>query len=276
MAIDTSNDPEVFADFEHQGWETNSAGYDRHWARLTRRTVPATLDAAGVAAGSRVLDVCSGRGMLCAAALDRGATAVSLDFSNKVVAIAGRNVPDGAFHQGDAQALSFEDDSFDAAVCGYGVIHVPNPDIAMSEMRRVVRPGGRLAISVWDSPKPNNGFGILFGALKAHGNLDVPLPHGPDFFQLSDAERMTDALAGTGLRDIGVEFVDQSWRLDGPLGLIRAVLEGAVRARALLLAQSEQARDAIERSIVERMSQFRSEGGSYDVPMPAMVGAGRV
>ena len=276
MAIETSKEPKVFSDFEHQGWETNSAGYEQHWARLTRQTVPATLDAADVAKDTYVLDVCSGPGMLTAAALERGAKAVGLDFSDKVVAIARRIVPEAEFYQGDAQALPFEDDSFDAVVCGYGVIHVPNPDVALKEMYRVLRPGGRLAISVWESPKPNNGFGALFGALKTHGDLNVPLPHGPDFFQFSDAERMTDALTGMGLRDIRVQSVDQSWSLDEPLGIIRAVLEGAVRARALLLAQTDSAREAIERSVSEQMSQFSSGDGTFEVPMPAIVGAGTV
>jgi SAM-dependent methyltransferase len=276
MAIEISNDPKVFSDFEHQGWETNSAGYEQHWARLTRQTVPATLDAAGVGRDTRVLDVCSGPGMLTAAALERGAEAIGLDFSDKVVAIARRNVPEAEFYQGDAQALAFEDDGFDAVVCGYGVIHLPNPNVALTEMRRVLRPGGRLAISVWDSPKPNNGFGILFGALKAHGDLNVPLPHGPDFFQFSDVEPMTDALKGLGLRDISVQSVDQSWTLDEPLGLIRAVLEGAVRARALLLAQTDSAREAIQISVMEGMSQYSSDDGSYEVPMPAIIGAGTV
>ncbi len=276
MAIETSNDPKVFSDFEHQGWETNSAGYEQHWARLTRQTVPATLDAADVAKDTYVLDVCSGPGMLTAAALERGAKAVGLDFSNKVVAIARRNVPEAEFYQGDAQALPFEDDKFDAVVCGYGVIHLPNPDVALKEMRRVLRPGGRLALSVWDSPKPNNGFGILFGALKTLGDLNVPLPHGPDFFQFSDVERMTDALEVMGLRDISVQIVDQSWNLDEPLGIIRAVLEGAVRARALLLAQTDSAREAIESSVMEGMNQYSSDDGTYEVPMPAIVGAGTV
>jgi SAM-dependent methyltransferase len=276
MAIEISSDPKEFFDFEHQGWETSSAGYEEHWARLTRQTVPATLDAAGVAENTYVLDVCSGPGMLTAAALERGAKAVGLDFSDKVVAIARRNVPDAEFHQGDAQALPFEDDSFDAVVCGYGVIHVPNPDVALKEMCRVLRPDGRLAISVWESPKPNNGFGVLFGALKTHGDMNVPLPHGPDIFQFSDVERMTDALTGIGLRDIRVQSVGQSWNFDEPLGMIRAVMEGAVRARALLLAQTDSARDAIERSVREHMSQFSSGDGTFEVPMPAIVGAGTV
>lgn len=64
---------------------------------------------------------------------------------------------------------------------GYGIIHVPEPNRALAEMRRVLRPGGRVAISAWE-PSPNNGFGLMMGAIKAHGQLDVPLPHGPDFF----------------------------------------------------------------------------------------------
>jgi SAM-dependent methyltransferase len=274
VAIEISSDPEVFSEFEHQGWETSSGGYDEHWARLTRQTVSATLDAAGVVEGSRVLDVCSGPGMLCAAAFARGAKAVGLDFSSKAVAIARHNVSGAEFHQGDAQSLPFDEDSFDAVVCGYGVIHVPSPDVALREMHRVLRPGGRLAISVWRPPEPDNGFGTLYGALKAHGDLDVPLPHGPDIFQFSDAQRMTDTLKSLELRDITVQSVDQNWHFVEPLGIIQAVLEGAVRARALLLAQTDAAREAIENAIIEGMSKYSSEDGGYDVPMPAIVGAG--
>lgn len=274
MAIQSSDDPEGFKNFEHQGWEANSAGYDRHWARLTRQTVASTLDAAGVVKGTRTLDVCTGPGMLAEAALARGAEAVGLDFSGEVLEIAKRNVPDAELHQGDAQALPFEDDSFDAVVCGFGVVHLPDPEKALREMRRVLRPGRRMAASVWEAPKPTNGFGVLFGALKLHGDLDVPLPHGPDFFQFSESENMTAALQAVGLHDITVQSLEQTWEFDEPLGLVRAVMEGAVRARGLLLAQTDAARNAIDAAVSEGMDRFRSDKGGYRVPMPAVVGAG--
>ncbi len=274
MAIQSSDDPEGFKNFEHQGWEANSAGYDRHWARLTRQTVASTLDAAGVVKGTRTLDVCTGPGMLAEAALARGAEAVGLDFSGEVLEIAKRNVPDAELHQGDAQALPFEDDSFDAVVCGFGVVHLPDPEKALREMRRVLRPGRRMAASVWEAPKPTNGFGVLFGALKLHGDLDVPLPHGPDFFQFSESENMTAALQAVGLHDITVQGLEQTWEFDEPLGLVRAVMEGAVRARGLLLAQTDAARNAIDAAVSEGMDRFRSDKGGYRVPMPAVVGAG--
>jgi SAM-dependent methyltransferase len=274
MDIQKSSDPKGFTDFEHEGWETVSAGYERHFARLTRQTVPATLDAAGVGAGTRVLDVCTGPGVLAAAAQERGADTVGLDFSAEAVAIARGKVPGAEFHQGDAQALPFEEGSFDAVVCGYGVIHVPNPEKALAEITRVLRPGGRAAISVWDMPRADTGFGVVYGVMKAHGDLTVPLPHGPDLFQFSTPESMAAALQAVGLGEVAVTPVPQTWEMDHPLGLVSALLEGSVRTRALLLAQDDTARKAIDAAIGKGMAQFKTSDGRYAVSMPALVGAG--
>ena len=103
--------------------------------------------------GTRLLDVCTGPGILAGAALERGAQVVGLDFSGKLIEIAKRNVPGAEFQQGDAQALPFEAESFDAVVCGYGVIHVPEPQKALSEMHRVLKPGGYLAVKCLGSTK---------------------------------------------------------------------------------------------------------------------------
>ncbi len=275
MAIESSRDPVGFRDFEHEGWQAVSDGYERHFARLTTQTVQATLDAARVANGMRLLDVCTGPGMLAGAALERGADVVGLDFSNKVLAIARRNVPGAEFQQGDAQALPFEAKSFDAVVCGYGIIHVPEPQKALSEMHRVLKPGGHIAASVWDAPKPSNGFGLLFGAIKEHGDLNVPLPHGPDFLQFSEPRKLSAALQDTGFTDTAVDIVEQTWELDEPSGMITAILDGAVRARGLLRAQTEDVRNAIFTAVTGGMQHYRSSDGVYRVPMPALVGSGR-
>lgn len=274
MTIESSDEPRAFQEFEHRGWETVSDGYDEHFARLTNQAVPATLGAAGVGEGMRVLDVCSGPGMLSAAAVARGARVVGLDFSGEAIEIARRNVPDAEFQEGDAQALPFDDDSFDAVVCGFGVMHVPQPAVALSEIRRVLKPGSRAAISTWEAPKPTNGFGLLYGAIKAHGNVNVPLPHGPDFFQFGGEEKMTGALSETGFRAIAVHTVEQVWELDDSLGIVTAIVEGTVRARGLLWAQTEAAQNAIGEAVKAQMSQYASPDGSYRVPMPALVGAG--
>lgn len=274
MAVEVSNEPQAFQRFEHDGWETVSEGYDRWVSQLTNQSVQDTLDCAAVADGMRVLDVCTGPGMLAAAALERGAYVTGLDFSERVLEVARRNVPAVEFQKGDAQALPFPPDSFDAVVCGFGIIHVPRPDKALSEMLRVLKPGGRVAVSVWEAPKPTNGWGLLFGAIKANGDLDVPLPHGPDIFQFSDEKNLTAALDETGFKDIEIRQVEQTWELNDPLGIVTAILEGAVRARALLEAQTDTARDAIFNAVKSDIDQYASADGFYRVPMPALVGAG--
>jgi len=141
-------------------------------------------------------------------------------------------------------------------------------------MHRVLKRDGRLATTVWEMPKPDNGFGVLYGAINAHGRLDVPLPHGPNFFQFSEPDVFAAALSSTGFRDVTVEHIQQTWEMQEPLGIVSAIMEGAVRARGLLNLQSDAERAEIYSAVGEAMESFRSEDGGYAVPMPAWVDAG--
>ena len=237
MPIQVSNQADAFRDFERNGWNAVSEGYEAVFGPLTAQSVDVTLDAAGVIGGCDVLDVCTGHGVLALAATERGAKVCAVDFSEAMVAAARRNAPSVDCRQGDAQDLPYPDNTFDAVVCGYGILHVPEPDRALAEMRRVLRPGGRVAISVWERPSPANGFGLLLGAVKAHGRVDVPLPHGPDFFQFGDPEDMKAALAQAEFSNVAATTVAQMLQLKTATGLVNLVLQGGVRIRALLLAQ---------------------------------------
>ena len=274
MSIQVSSDPRAFRAFEHTGWNAVSEAYESAIGPLTAQSAENTLDAAGVAPGCKVLDVCTGHGVLALAATQRGAKVCALDFAEAMVAAAHRNVPTAECRQGDAQDLPYAENTFDAVVCGYGIIHLPEPDRALVEMRRVLRPGGRVAISVWERPSPNNGYGVLMGAIKAHGRLDVPLPHGPDFFQFGDMDNMKGALAQTGFIDVDAVTVPLTLRLERATSFMDTVLQGTVRAKALLLAQSDVALSAINAATVQAIERlFRAED-NFRVPMPAIVGSG--
>ena len=182
MPIEQSGDPKQFSDFERSGWDNNISGYDAAFGAVARQSVRRMLDAARVTRGMRVLDACCGPAMLAAGALERGAEAVGLDFSLAAVELARRLVPKGSFEQADVQALPFPAGRFDAVLCGYGLMHLPDPAAALREMLRVLRPGGRATLSVWAST--GFGFSLVYEAVRARGSLDVSLPHGPDFFSL--------------------------------------------------------------------------------------------
>ena len=273
MSIETSTDPLEFTRFEHDGWEARGQGYEQHFTRLTAQSVGALLDAAGTENGLKLLDVCCGPGLISAAAVGRGAKVCGLDFAAEMIRIASAEVPGARFHEGDALALPFADDSFDSVVCGFGIIHLPDPAQALSEMHRVLKPGGQIAVSVWQAPGPGNGFGLLYGALKAHADLNVDLPHGPDFFQFSDVTVLGNALQHSGFRAPTTVEVEQFWEFDEATGLLTAFMEGAVRAPGIIMAQSETVKESITRALAAGMEAWRGDDGLYRLPMPALIGA---
>ena len=275
MNIEPSNDLERFSKFEHQGWETVSRGYEKHIASVTSQSVEAVMDAAKVTQGMHVLDVCCGPGMLAAAAMARGAQSCGVDFSKAAIKIASTNAPGATFHECDAQSLPFSDNTFDAVTCGFGIIHIPEPDKALTEMHRVLKPGGHVAISLWLPPDSNNGFGLLFGSIMANADRDLGLPPGPDFFQFSAPEKLNSALMEAGFFEPSTNRVNQIWELKDSQGLFDAILEGTVRTRALITAQSHDVQETISSDVAKGMEKYASIDGHYRVPMPALVGSAK-
>ncbi|MHB8651401.1 MAG: bifunctional demethylmenaquinone methyltransferase/2-methoxy-6-polyprenyl-1,4-benzoquinol methylase UbiE [Gaiellaceae bacterium] len=122
-----------------------TAGLDRRWRALTVEQV--------VRPGDRVLDVCCGTGDLAIAAQRRGAGAVvGLDFSPEMLDRARRKGTAIDWVRGDALELPFDDGSFDAVTVGFGVRNVDDLVRALRELRRVLRPGGRVAILELTTP----------------------------------------------------------------------------------------------------------------------------
>src|SRR4051812_24363420 len=132
----------TFHDFEQAGGERAAAFYGDAFGGLTAQTAPALLDAARVARGARVLDVASGPGFIAREAAGRGAEVIGLDFARAMVAEARRRNPAIDFREGDAEALTFDDGSFDAVAMNFGMLHLARPDTAIAEAHRVLRPGG--------------------------------------------------------------------------------------------------------------------------------------
>ena len=143
--------------------DLQSFGLHRWWKRRVVRM-------AAVGAGHQALDVCCGTGDLARLMAMRGATVAGLDFSSEMLAVAQARKPAAgppiAFTQGDAQALPFNNATFDAVTMGYGLRNLSDWRRGLREMARVARPGGRVV--VLDFGKPPNAIwrGIYFGYLR--------------------------------------------------------------------------------------------------------------
>ena len=115
-----------------------TAGLDRRWRRETAAAV--------VRPGDAVLDACCGTGDLALACARAGGRVTGLDFSEPMLERARRKAPELEWVRGDLLALPFPDASFDAATVGFGVRNVEDVERALRELRRVLRPDGRLAV----------------------------------------------------------------------------------------------------------------------------------
>jgi SAM-dependent methyltransferase len=260
----------TFRAFEHSGWKSVAGPYHDHFASLTPQAVPSLLDAAHARRGARLLDVCTGPGYAAAAAAQRSASAVGLDFSPPMIAHARQRHPDVLFLVGDAEQLPFAGGSFESVITNFGLLHLGHPDLFLQEAHRVLRPHGRIAFTVWAPPEESIGFAIVLQAIQAHGNPSVPLPEGPPFFRFSDEQECRSALQAVGFIDVALSRVPQFWRLADPDDLFQAVLQGTVRTGGLLRAQAPEQLQAI-RSAMRQSVQGHREGDVYSLPMPAIL-----
>ncbi|MBI4664689.1 MAG: class I SAM-dependent methyltransferase [Verrucomicrobia bacterium] len=274
MQSPNAQNEELFHAFEQAGWESIPKQYDDGFGRLTSQAIEPLLDAAEVAAGTRVLDVATGPGYVAAAAASRGALVVGVDFAAAMVAEARRRHPALDFRMGDAEELPFPNDAFDAVVMNFGMLHLARPDQAIAEARRVLRPGGRFAFTVWANPEHTIGFGIVLNAVRAHGNMDVPLPAGPPFFRFSDTDECVRTLLEIGFAQPSVTRIQQIWRLDSPDALYEIMSRGTVRTAGLLRAQTPDALSAI-RGAVRNATASLQNGDAFELPMPAVLASAR-
>jgi ubiquinone/menaquinone biosynthesis C-methylase UbiE len=192
---------------QRYGWDRAAPDYESLWqAQLVMAQIK-LLQLAGLVPGERVLDVACGTGLVTfCAAQTVGATGLVLgtDLSGGMVEVAKhwaaeRGVANASFERMDAKSLALPDAGFDVALCSLGLMYMPNPEKAVCEMGRVLRPGGRLALAVWGE-RSACGWAALFPIIDAEVSGEVC----PLFFRLGQGDALA-CLCTTA----GVEILEQ-------------------------------------------------------------------
>ena len=263
-----------FTAFEHEAWEKVASTYKTMFGELTKQSNGELLDALGVRAGTRFLDVATGPGYVAGVAARRGAHAVGIDFAQAMVDEARRAYPEVEFQRGSADALPFPDSSFDAVGISFGLLHFADPDKALAEAFRVLKSGGKAAFTVWAAPDRAVGFGFVLKAVEAYGRMDVSMPPGPPFTRFSDWNECDRALRAVGFIEPQVVEVSQTIHTRSPETAFHVMLHGAVRMGALLQAQTPQAQASIEKSVLADCAPYQI-GDDIRVPMPCVLASAK-
>lgn len=259
-----------FLAMERRGWEAAAAGYG-FFGRATRLAVPSTLDAAGVGAGCRVVDIGSGPGYLAAGAVERHAVAFAVDRSwAMVVRRSHRHIP---VVRADGTGLPFPDAVFDACVAGFYLNHLSDPVAGLRELRRVIRQGGRVATSVWDVPERARLNGLVVEAVaRATGDLETPAPMRP----LPTApDELLLVLRDAGLVKVELSQVTGTIVVGDSTELLDGLASSTVRTAALVRQQPPGVRLRVRDELRVLCEPYRRGQAGLHIPVAAVVLSGQ-
>jgi SAM-dependent methyltransferase len=230
----------------------------RAWADLAeahnRPLFDSVLDAAGVGAGTRVLDIGCGSGLALVLASQRGAVAAGIDISSGLLAVARERLPDADLRDADMETLPFEDAGFDSVLGINSFQFAGDPLRALREAARVLAPDGRLVASLFAAPERSQGT-IVHAAMSALIGADDRGEHAP--YALSAPGGLETALREAGLRPTDDGEVPVSWRYASIDEAIAGLLCSAGGARAKEAAGEE----AVTRVLRAALAQFEDADG---------------
>ncbi len=274
-----SFDPSAHRQASLEGWEEAAAGWERHQALLRELGAPVSrwmLDELMLEPGQRVLELAAGlgeTGMLAAELVAPSGGAIISDQAEAMLAGARARAAEVSlsnieFHVLNAEWIDLPVASVDAVLCRWGYMLMADPAAALGETRRVLRPGGRLALAVWDAIERNPW--ALEPALELNERGLGPPPaqarERPGPFALGSTETVAELLEQAGFTEIRVEALDLERRHASFEELWEVTLDLSRVFHDTVLARPAAEVQEIKQAIALRFSRYASADGALAVP----------
>jgi SAM-dependent methyltransferase len=246
------------ADLNGRLWGARASDWAEIQEGTARPVYEAVLERTGVTSGTRYLDVGCGAGLAAQLAAARGAQVSGIDAAKALLEIASQRTPGGDFRQGDLEALPYDDHSFDVVTGFNSFQYAGNPAVALSEARRVTRPGGTVVVMTWGNPDGMEAASLV-AALRPL--MPPPPPGAPGPFALSDEAALRRFAAEADLEPVEVFDVESPFVYADEATAVRGLNSAGVAVRAME-SSSEQAVTAAHATAI---APFRQPDGSYRI-----------
>jgi len=263
-----------FKDYEHEGWNKTASQYERVSLPLTSQAFDPILASFGDLNGKRLLDVCTGTGHLAGEAARRGASVDAVDFSETMVREAKAQFSGIGFMEGDAEALPYDDVSFDAVACCFGLLHLPDPAQGVCEAYRVLKPGGRYSVTLWNGPERGSDFfKVVLQTISAIADMNVDLPKAPPMFELSEPGKIEALMSDAGFVDIQRIPIASVWRARRAEDIVEWLNHGSVRTSLIIQFQKQGVRERIVEELVKALRPYE-RGTKIEVGRSSIMATG--
>jgi SAM-dependent methyltransferase len=267
----------------YEAWVAMAPGWERWRAQLEEAMAPVRtwlIRELAPRPGDTVLELSAGAGdtgFAAAAIVGEHGRLISTDFSPDMIEVARRRGAELAldnvdYRVMDAERIDLDADSVDGVLCQSGYMLMADPAAALSETRRVLRPGGRLALSVWGAPERNPWASIGGRILVERGHMPPPEPGSSGIFSMASEERARALLEGAGLTAVRTEEVAMRWTFGNLDEYERWVTEVAGAFAMVVRGLSADERDAFRSQLTEAFVPFAADGG-YVLPGVALCAA---
>ena len=268
-----------------QSWGQAAAGWEAYADDLRRATMPVStwmVEAIAPQPGHTILELAAGTGdtgFLAAELIRPGGTLITSDLVPEMLSAAQRRaeqlgLDDVRFRQIDAeQPIDIEAASIDGVLCRWGLMLMHDPESVLQEIRRILRPGGRLALAAWTEPEDNPFIAMAARVLVERGLLEPPDPSEPGPFSWAAEGEIAEHLQAAGFVEYEVDHVEfaepqasvEDWwatetRISTRLGAAAAVMDAATRS------------DVLEQ-LSERAEPFKRDDGTLVLPAKTWVAA---
>ena len=264
----------------YETWEAMAPGWERRRAQLEAALTPVRewlIGALGPGPGETVLELSAGpgdTGFAAAALVGERGRLVSTDFSPEMLEVARRRgaalgLENVDYRVIDAERIELGDDAVDGVLCRSGYMLMADPAAALSETRRVLRPGGRVALSVWGAPEDNPWASVGGRILVERGHLAPPEPGAPGIFAMADEERLRSLLEGAGFTEVRNDHVSVSWPFSDLDDYERWVVEIAGPLAMVVRGLPAAERDELRSGIGASFAPFATDRG-YEIPGVAL------
>jgi ubiquinone/menaquinone biosynthesis C-methylase UbiE len=262
-------------------WNNIAAGYDKTNTETQQWLGNESVRRAGLTSGMRFLDVAAGSGALSLPAARLGAKVLATDLSPAMLALlrerARRENLDIETRVMDGQNLELDNNSFDMAGSQFGVMTFPDQPRGIREMTRVVKPGGRVVITVYGSPAEIDFLGLFVGAVHSVRPDFVPsMDPLPPEFRLADPEKLRRELVEAGLKHVQIDRITESTEFKTPKFLWEWIIYSNPIVEMILgmLSVTNDERGTIERTMYKLWQERAGTSGVATLRAPINIGWG--